>query len=500
MNNSNLWLSVIAIACCASGCSVLTDSSLSTSLTRSAQEDEEASISQIANPPARTIRFDGHEIILGDAEPNQIDSEKFLAMLQPLVDEHRYRSARFLIQHHRETSERLLVERWATSANNLSVRLVANELSRRTGRPDSNWNSLLKLAKERAAAAQAYQDFRNSFAKELQSSDPSDERANELQQLAQNVGHPLIKIDCLRLLGLRELVAGRTGWAESLCRQSVEIATRSGNSLLAAEMWLMVAEAARRSDQLPEAAQAWSSGVTLHLSSIKEELPIDVSFWLLAEHTRPEDKTWPSEIAQLLSQHLDPVGCNAESGAEMTLWASVAQAQYARGELQAALINFKKAETLVTGNNVMWLRIAQSKCLSGLGQVPAASAILSGPATSADTTIAAAATAAMGSTKLQSGAYQQGAQLLHKAISQAKSASWPTKNQALADLALAQLIIGDTDPGLDALHAVQAQFAQDGDDLLLIRSLENELRLLEHEHRDDEAADVKLRIAELESV
>jgi hypothetical protein len=62
------------------------------------------------------------------------------------------------------------------------------------------------------------------------------------------------------------------------------------------------------------------------------------------------------------------------------------------------------------------------------------------------------------------------------------------------------LIIGDTEPGLEALHAVQAQFAQDGDNLLLIRSLENELRLLEHEHREQAASSIKQRITELERI
>jgi hypothetical protein len=308
----------------------------------------------------------------------------------------------------------------------------------------------------------------------------------------------LARIDCLRLLGLRELVAERTGWAESLCRQAVDVAAGSGNTLLAAELGLMVAEAARRSEQGPQAAAAWSTAVALHLASLNKDMPVDVTFWLLAESVRPEASTWPNEVVSVLSPYLSPIGCSSDGGTEMVLWASVAQAQYERGEMQLALVNFKRAETVVSGNNVMWLRIAQSKCLAAMGQVPAASAILSGPAASAEPAIAAAATAAMGSTKLQAGAYQQGAQLLNKALDQANGIQWPAKNQALADLALAQLIIGDTQPGLDALHGVQAQFAQVGDKRLLIRSLENELRLLQHEHRDAEATAVNAHIAELE--
>jgi hypothetical protein len=334
----------------------------------------------------------------------------------------------------------------------------------------------------------------------MQTSDPTNEQATELQQLAQNVNHPLVKVDCLRLLGLRELVAGRTAWAESLCRQAADTAYASGNVLLAAELSLLIVESARRSEQISTATQAWSTGVATHLKAIDNTQPIDVAFWLMAERVRPENLSWPNELITLLGHHLASIGCTSDGGTEMVLWACVAEAQYQRGQMQPALVNFKKAEAATSGENVLWLRIAQSKCLAALGQVPAASAILSGPASSTNASIAAAATAAMGSTKLQAGAYQQGAQLLNKALSDSDGATWATRNQALADLALAQLIIGDTEPGLEALHAVQAQFIQSGDRLMLLRSLENELHLLEHEQRTQEATLIRKRINELEAL
>ncbi len=70
---------------------------------------------------------------------------------------------------------------------------------------------------------------------------------------------------------------------------------------------------------------------------------------------------------------------------------------------------------------------------------------------------------------------------------------------SLNDLALAQLIIGDTEPGLEALHGAQAQLAQAGERVLLIQSLQNEMRLLEHEQRLDDIAAIKNQIAQLEN-
>lgn len=499
-----MWLMILMAPI--AGCSILTDGNpLSLHLAGDSgvgqgKAEANSGSGKVANPPARTIRFDGHEIVLGESEAAIINPDKFVAMLQPLVAQERYRSATSLVEHNRETAERTLAERWALNPDDAVVRLIAGVLSRRSTQPASDWNSLLKLARERPAITRPYQDARNAFATQLQTSDPSHEQSIQLQQLAQSVGHPLVKIDCLRLLGLRELVAERTGWAEALCRQAVEAASASGNALLSAELSLMVAEAARRSDQAPAAAQAWDAAVAGHLAAVGRDQPIDVNFWLLAEHIRPQDRQWPNELISVFGRQLEGVGCTSDGGAEMALWACVAQAQFERDETQAALVNFKRAENLVTGDNVQWLRIAQAKCLAAMGQVPAASAILSGPASSAEPAIAAAGTAAMGSTKLQAGAYQQGAQLLNKALTQSAGSNWPTKNQALADLALAQLIVGDTAPGLEALHAVQAQFAQNGDRLLLIRSLENELRLLEHEHQDNAASDIKQRLSELERI
>lgn len=498
----------VFIAVQVTGCSILSESGMSPSnllhfvngvADDSANQTKSSVITgKVANPPARTIRFDGHEIVLGEAENQIIETDRLVNMLEPLISEQRLQTAATLILRHRESVERLLAERWATSSDDAVVQLAAEVLSRRSIRTDMSWKSLIKYARVQKATAIRYQNLRNAFAEELRTNDPSNESAEQLQRASLKVNHPLARIDSLRLLGLRELVAGRQAWAESLFRQAIELANSSGNPLIAAELWLTVAEAARRSNQMPIATSAWTNGVNQHLSACKKDHPLDVSFWLLAEQTRPESLNWPVELSTVLGLHAQHIGCNINGGNEMVLWASVAQAQFERGELQSALVNFKKAETLVEGSNVMWLRIAQAKCLAAMGQSPAAAAILSGPAASSDPSLSAAATAAMGSIKLQAGAYQQGAQLLHKALMQSPTTRWPTRNQSLADLAIAQLIIGDTDTGLNALHEVQLLLEKSGERGLLVQSLENELRLLEHEHRGSQISAIKSRIRQLE--
>lgn len=506
MRSCRHWLILIALLSPVTGCSLLSEGSTYIGLKRGAESkssegsgDSQSGV-KVANPPARTIRFDGHEIVLGDAESKPLECMELVEMLQPLVAEQKQRSAVELIEHHRETAQRLIWERWAKSPSDSVLRLVAETLSQGLGDKQSNWSALLDLAAEQSELARTYLNSRNAFANQLKTADPSNEQATELQSLAQRLGHPLVKVDCLRLMGLRELVAQRNGWAESLCRQAVDAAESTGDDMLVADMGMMVAEAARRSQQTSIAVETWNLAVQRHVQAMAQPRAVQASFWVRADQTRPENAKWPEDLRSALSKPLVRLGCSSEGSVDMILWACVAQSQYECGAHQQALVNFKRAETHAKGSDQEWLRIAQSRCLASMGQVPAAAAILSGPMTSSEPAVVAAATAAMGSTKLQSGAYQQGAQLLNKALTQSAGLEWATKHQALADLALAQLIIGDTEPGLQALHSVQEQFAQAGERILLIHSLENELRLLEHESRADEAEAVKARIVELERI
>ncbi len=499
-------LAILALTTHLVGCSVLNESGFTPDSVMKLAADKRADrensngdlAGKVANPPAKTLRFDGHEIVLGESEHAGLDVDRFVVMLEPLIFQQRMQSAAAIILRHPETGERLLAERWGSHADDAVVQFVAEVLSRRTTNAESSYKSLLAAARSQRAAATAYQSLRNSFADELRSNEPSGEASEKLLQSSLKLAHPLVRIDALRLLGLKELVAGRNAWAESQFRQAIELATASGNNLMAAELWLTVAEAARRSNQMSTANTAWSNAINLHLTANKNAPQLDTSFWLLADKTKSEAVVWPTEVTAALGRFLQPTGCTADGSTEMVLWAAIAQSQFQRGEMQVALVNFKRAETLSSGNNALWLRIAQAKCLAGMSQAPAASAILSGPAASPDPAISAAATAAMGSIKLQSGAYQQGAQLLLKALEQHSTAQWPGRNQAMADLAVAQLIFGDTDSGLSSLHEAEQQLEKAGERTLLVQALDNEVRLLEHENRRNQIDSIKAKILQLE--
>lgn len=495
------------VTCPAIGCSTLSISdlnskqlmeSISAPLQKLSGKDSEVR-EKVANPPAKTLRFDGHEIVLGQSEHQGIDPSEWERQVRLLLEQDKSYSAYESILRHRELAERLILERWNEQPQDLMMQHLATALSSREIQDNTSWASLLQLAQvQNSNSADDYMAVRQTFASQLQEDDPSNSSAEELLHASVKVGHPLIRIDALRMSGLRDLIAGRYAWSQSHFRQAVEIAKSSGHPLQAAQLLLLVAESARRHEQYDVAQTAWANAIELHLAHFQTDQPLDVGFWLLADKTRPASGKWPGGLSQYWTNRLEKLGCTASGPTEVALWSAVADAQFERGELQASLVNFKKAETQAEGDNVLWLRIAQAKCLAAMSQAPAASAILSGPAASTDKNISAAATAMMGGIKLQAGAYQQGAHLLQKAIADSSATTWPGRNKSLADLAIAQLIIGDTDSGLAALHDAQKALERSNQRTVLIDSLENELRLMEFENRTADCQRIKGKLLKLE--
>lgn len=451
---------------------------------------------KVINPPATTIRFDGKETVLGTADITPLTTNVLSNDLSALLAQEKFYTATKTILANPRVAEQLLWERYLTEGEDPMAGFVADVLSRDL-QASVAWTGFRATLQANPTDGAIYHRLRTTFTETLKSENPSEETAQQLKVVAQRLNHPLVMMDALRLLALRELVNDRHAWAESLFLQAAKIAEQHQDRSREAELWLMVVTTATRSDRPSGALNAWEKAAQTYVDfQISSGLPMSVGFWLRAEDQRPVNAKWPAETSQALAPYCGFVGIpfSKLSEPELVLWCAVATAQYEQSEHQAALLNFKKAETFASGDDVTWLRIAQSKCLAGLGQSAAASALLSGPAANADPMIAIAATAAIGSAKLQAGTFQQGMQLLSKALNDPRVTNWPNRSRAEADLALALLILGETAPGLDALHTAQHTFETQGDKTSLLQALENELRLLVHEGRGAESASLQDRI------
>ena len=302
-------------------------------------------------------------------------------------------------------------------------------------------------------------------------------------------------------MAVAELATGRDAWAESLLLQAVELAERNQDNFRAANLWLMISIHSQSNQQGSTETTAWHKAVDRHSMATQDSgHPLNISFWVRADRQKPNNAKWPESTKKSLLPFAQSVGCKLTENSpnELVIWSAIGNAQLSGGEPQLALVNFKKAESFATGEDVMWLRIAQGTCLAALGQSRAAAALLSEPLASNRPVIAAAANAALGSAKLHAGTFQQGAQLLNKALAESPNLDWPNKSKAEADLALAMLVIGETDQGLKKLHLAQRKFEILGDSTSLLQSLENEMRLLRHEGKTNEAEKVQRRILRVE--
>ena len=457
---------------------------------------------KIANPPAKTIRFDGTEVLLGRTDVPQIAVDQFWNQLSSLLDERKHFTAGRYVAKNADTAEQVLWERWVTAPDEGPLRFTANCLSQNVAR-NASWNAMLDAAKTNPIAAKAYHSARNELTTTLSSGQDVSKAAERLRVASSQLQCALATSDTFHLLALGEFGAGRYTWAESLLLQAIELAENNHDGVRAANLWLMVAiNSGHSKDHSVTPENAWKNAVMAHTGSHRiAKQQLSIHFWLRADRYRPSNTPWPESAKQALIPHAQSVGCaiTNDSSSDLVIWCAIARAQLDVDEPQLALVNYKKAESHAKGDDVLWLRISQSECLAALGQTHAAAALLSGPLASKDPAISAAANATLGSSKLQSGAFQQGALLLGKAIAKSSARAWPARNKAQADLALAMLIIGESDKGLRSLHLAQRSFESEGDVASLLQSLENEVRLLEHEGRSEAADSVRQRIAQIEN-
>lgn len=499
----------ITLALCAlllSGCSAFNSrskdaspSDSSRSLLGAIESAEKTDQGVVANPPARSIRFDGQEIILGSSTVQEMSSTELDRQLSDLLVAEKLFSARQLIEQNRSTAEQLLWKLAGQPPAQQKVQLITAVLSAGVD-PAVSWKGWLAQAAMQRREANTYYSLRNAFAERLRTEQPTDQECEQLRTAAQAVKHPLATIDALHLFGVRELVAGRNAWAEALFRQAAEVAEHNRDYQRAASAWSMVVLTAQMSADHDKAEQSWQQSVAQQIryeQSAKNKALHP--FWARAAELQPTGVQWPEAVAAVLLDATHDSDCPLadQSTPELVVQVALASAAYSATKPQIALIHYKQAEQQAAPEQVMWLKIAQGRCLASLGQTSAAAALLSSPASQKNGDIAAAAKAAIGSAKLQSGAYQQGAQLLHKSLSD-NAGAWPSRSQSEADLALAMLIIGDTDEGLARMVSVQKTFESEGNIVALLRSLENQLELAQHEEHTDQVEQLRERIRELE--
>jgi tetratricopeptide (TPR) repeat protein len=271
---------------------------------------------------------------------------------------------------------------------------------------------------------------------------------------------------------------------------------------------LLTSDAQRRAEDQAAAERVWQDAARLAAELLAPPTQvIDPILWERIAYLRPVRCAWPGETCHALSDAntafgivADPPTASASisSTDEVPLWTAIGHWRLSRNEAQAALVALKRAESLSSQPYVAGrLQLSQAKALVKLGQSSAATAILIHLASGSDPLVGHAATAMLGTSRLQQGGVQEGFNLLRQAVETDATAVWPERTQAEADLGLAYLLMGDEPSGIRRLHEAQHGFEAAGENEALLQCLENEAAYLEHTKKTDLAKAIRQHIEAL---
>jgi hypothetical protein len=334
-------------------------------------------------------------------------------------------------------------------------------------------------------------------------------------RLAAPQGAPgdVLRFDVQYLTGVALMLDNRPQEAVVAFQQALKSAG-DGRPYESANALLLLSDAQRRAGDARGAAQTWAVGADLCTGlAVSNARIADPILMERAAYLRPADAPWPRAAQERLNDLAARMGVLVppspiESGAnssktttdEAALWTVIGHWRLARDESQAALVAFKRAESMTSDPlAVSQLRLSEARALLRLGQASAATAMLIALAGEPERQVSCPAAAMLGVLKLQQGSTQQGFNLLHRAVEQDQTCVWPERPQAEADLGLAYLLSGDENAGLNWLHSAQRSFEAAGKIDQLTQCLENEAAFLEHSKKPELAKTVRKRLESLQS-
>jgi tetratricopeptide (TPR) repeat protein len=458
-----------------------------------------------APPPAtKQVRTGGACLELGEAQQPALNREEFVQKVGKLLESQRVEVARRLVRRYPDISLEVLRHTTGVQGITDNVRFIAQVYDEQCGGQQgaTAWQSLLQDRNANPGKYGAYDSVRQQYLDCLHSNKAQEAARMPLVQQAQGT---LLEIDAYRLTGEAFLMAGNSGEAATALTAALQRA-QTIQPYQAAQIALLLGEAYRRGGKTEQAAATWQQAVLLagHLLTWPQPLH-DPVFWERAAYLRPVQCGWPDTAIRPLTPGGSAVvqagaAANKIDVAEASLWMHVGQWRLDRGEANAALIAFKRAESLAMDPTVQdQLQFWQAKALVELNQPVAAMTVLVRLTGNTKGPFASPALAMLGALRLKEGNSQMALTLLQRAVEQNPATDWPGRAEAVADLGLAYLLCGDEANGLRCLHEAQQQFAATHAMALLQQCLDNEARYLEQLGKREEAAGVRLRLRSVEN-
>jgi tetratricopeptide (TPR) repeat protein len=419
-----------------------------------------------ASTTAKTVKTGGACFDLGEGHQAAYTVDEFVGKVAELLASSRNASAQHLVSLYPDLCQEALRRATNAEASAASMQLIAKVHDAQVGLAETplSWAALIQERNTNPGRFAAYDAARKRAI---------ESKTVATAELAKLAPHPLLQIDAHRLTGEALLQTEHHGKAAVEFTEALKL-TLANYAYQTVQLELMLGEAKRRDSQIEQAVGTWQQAIMLAGQLAVSGAPIaDPILWESASALRPVNTAWPDPVMASVV----PVGTvrRTPGADEAYLWKRVGHWRLDRGEPQAALLAFKRAESMCAEPSLQdELQILQALALAQLGQSAAAAEILSPLVDKPRPVISASALATLGALKLQVGAGPQALALLKKAFEVAQSANWPSRAVAEADLGLACLMAGEVTTGIDSLHAAQQKFAASGDVLLLRNCIENE--------------------------
>ena len=463
-------------------------------------------------------------LLTDDVEQAALTREELAARVEDCLARNRRAEARRLIERYPDVALEALRTASSEQARMGSLQTIARVFDEQCGRTDAShgWLAVLQLRAEHPERFVAYDGERARLASLLAGDRPKDPSKVTIPAPPTNPAGARLCIDCDQL-DCDQLLAKVLIWAErpaeaaTILREGVEVG-RAVYPYQAVQLLLALSDARRRAGQEQEAIAAWEEAAELAASLLPPPHPVkDPILWEHLSALRPVTTPWPDVVARSFAhggkeeQGTFRGQAPANSGGrhspeappvwihEALIWNEIGRWRLERGESQASLLAFKRAEGATQDNGAKEpLRVSQALALIQMGQQGPAQDVLIRLASVSSSAACRPALAMLGALKFQEGEVEQSLALLKKAVEEDRTGTWPERSQAEADLGLAYLTTGDDANGLYWLHAAQQDFEKENDRRGLVRCLENEAAYQDYLGKPTDASSIRQRKQQLE--
>ncbi|MEM1108873.1 MAG: hypothetical protein AAGH99_09310 [Planctomycetota bacterium] len=406
--------------------------------------------------------------MLGQAAVPVGSPEVFARELTAMIRQGQTQTARHWLRFRFEEAERLLISPGDTPEDVLMF--LASRWDERSAGP-GGW---LVLTQDRLERGELYDAFEASYLKwqSLARSGRFDVAAAEEIRSPLETSVPWLDVESHRLQAIALLTSGDPDGAANQWISAANLA-EPWSPRLAKQLRLMAASAWVSDQQFDRADEAWreaTARVTIYDLDSAATLALMIQI-----QDRLSALGGPGVISSRLLHH------------------RLGELRLARGEPQAALVAFRKAESQLGADPTRsTLRLAQADALMALGQRDTARAVL---AELTDSPQRVDALGRLGVIELRSGRVAVGQRLLRTATEEVAIEDHP---QIYADYALALLAVGQTDKGLEIAARAREYFRLQDNFLATKRSLTNEKILAQAAGQSDRVLTLDAELKALE--